>query len=341
VLWNRSQFSRADDDFGLLCRARLRYLVPVREPLVLISQIQRSGGTLLSQLFDDHPQVHAHPHELKIGYPKESTWPRIDLKASAVAWFEMLEEPPARKAFKRGYEKYSRGLLHDLAPEDVESFPFLLAPSLQWRIFEHCVTTKPVERRRDVLDAYMTSYFNAWLDNQNLYTGPKKIITGFTPRLVRKSRSVDAFFAAYPDGRLLTIIRDPKSWFASARKHKPRAYRDIDRAVEAWARSALSAIDSKGRYGDRVYMISFDELVDDTRTVMERLSAYLGIAFQPTLLEPTFNGFPIKATSAFPVSDYGIVRDPLARGRTLSNEESSFIERRTRELYERALASKG
>ena len=36
---------------------------------------------------------------------------------------------------------------------------------------------------RDVLDCYFTSYFNAWLDNHNLYTGPKKVVTGFVPRL--------------------------------------------------------------------------------------------------------------------------------------------------------------
>jgi hypothetical protein len=37
-------------------------------PLVLISQAQRSGGTLLSQLFDSHPAIAAHPHELSIGH---------------------------------------------------------------------------------------------------------------------------------------------------------------------------------------------------------------------------------------------------------------------------------
>jgi hypothetical protein len=35
--------------------------IRVDEPLVLISQIQRSGGTLLNQFFDGHPQVVA-PH---------------------------------------------------------------------------------------------------------------------------------------------------------------------------------------------------------------------------------------------------------------------------------------
>src|SRR5207247_6376878 len=102
--------------------------------------------------------------ELKIGYPKETVWPQLDLEASPDRWFEMLDERPARRAFKRGYEKHSRGLVHELLPDEVERFPFLLPPSLQWRIFEHCVTAKPVRGTRDILHASMTPYFNAWLD---------------------------------------------------------------------------------------------------------------------------------------------------------------------------------
>ena len=61
-----------------------------------------------------------------------------------------------------------------------------------------------------MLDAYFTSYFNAWLDNQNLYTGPKRVVTGFTPRLAMDEGSVERFFAAYPDGTLVSIVRDPR-----------------------------------------------------------------------------------------------------------------------------------
>src|SRR5437667_1135310 len=77
----------------LLVDMRLRYQVPVREPLALISQISRSGGTLLSQLFDGHPQCHAHPDELMIGYPRRRHWPQLDLQDSPERWFEMLAEP--------------------------------------------------------------------------------------------------------------------------------------------------------------------------------------------------------------------------------------------------------
>ena len=54
-----------------LYRISLENMIPITAPIALISQIQRSGGTLLSQLFDGHPEIYAHPDELKIGHPKK------------------------------------------------------------------------------------------------------------------------------------------------------------------------------------------------------------------------------------------------------------------------------
>ena len=53
---------------------------------------------------------------------------------------------------------------------------------------------------RTVVDTYFTAYFNAWLDNHNLYTGPKKVVTGFVPRLTLDLVPIERFFDDYPDG---------------------------------------------------------------------------------------------------------------------------------------------
>ena len=72
----------------------------VDRPLILISQVHRSGGSMLAQLFDGHPQVFAHPAELFIGYPNKSDWPYLDLGAGPEAWFFAL--------FEHGLLKYVR-----------------------------------------------------------------------------------------------------------------------------------------------------------------------------------------------------------------------------------------
>ena len=83
-------------------------LVPVREPLVLISQVQRSGGTLLSQLLDGHPEVHAHPGELHIG-PGKSHWPDISFDETPEQWFDRLFERITLEFVDEGYSKTTAG----------------------------------------------------------------------------------------------------------------------------------------------------------------------------------------------------------------------------------------
>ncbi len=320
-------------EYGHTCRIRREKRVEVTEPLVLISQIQRSGGTLLSQLFDGHPQCHAHPQELSIGYPKKMHWPDLDLDATPAGWFKMLFERPVLRAFEQGYTKYGRGI-----DENPEVFPFIFLPSLQKAIFDDCVRERTPRTARDVFNCYMTSYFNAWLDNQNLYAPGKRLVTAFVPRMGMDAENLRLFFQSYPDGRLLSIIRDPQSWWVSARKHKPDVYGDIDQALNFWLASTEAIRAARRQHGRSVHVLKFEDLVTDTEGTMRRLADYLGIDFDPCLLAPTFNGLPIKADSSYRVRDYGVITDPVTRHReVLTAAEVARIEELTAEAYGAAL----
>jgi hypothetical protein len=319
----------AAEEFDLVCQARLAHLVMVNQPLVLISQIERSGGTLLSRLFDGHPQCHAHPYELKVGYPTKDVWPQLDLTQSPEAWYHMLWEHHTLRLFKSGYHKYAAG-----AGTEIPVYPFIVPSILQRAIFDHCIAGRPIASERDVLDCYMTSYFNAWLDNQNLYEPGKKFITAFTPRLNMKPDSLERFFTVYPDGWLISSIREPKSWYVSARKHSPELYSDMAEAIRLWQLSARAMLAAQERYGSRVYLLSFEALVGQPEETMTALARSLGLKFTPGLLRPTFNQMPIQADSSFPTGGYGISEEPLSRhAALLTAQESAYINDQACELY--------
>jgi hypothetical protein len=286
-------------EFRSLRRIRIEHTVPVDQPLVLVSQIQRSGGTLLSRLFDGHPECHAHPQELKIGHPKKRHWPPIDL-GRPESWFDVLHEKQVVKFSRRGTWAWNSGSTED------ERAPFLFSLQLQRAIFEAYTDGREVRSERDVLDCYFTSYFNAWLDNHNLYTGPKKIVTGFVPRLTMDLANVECFFEAYPDGALISIIRDPRGWYASARTHRP-AYEDVENALRFWARSARAALKAHEQRPQRVVVALYEELVGNTEATMHRIANRVGIAMSPTLLAPTFNGRPIRANSSTGADGRGVL----------------------------------
>jgi hypothetical protein len=301
---------------------------PVTSPLVLISQIQRSGGSLLSQLFDGHPELHAHPHELKIGYPRKYTWPKLDLNDHPRQWFETLFEPSVLDHFKTGYKK-QKNL--------DETFLFLFLPSLQRELFLNYLDSVDTIALRDVFDAYMTSYFGAWLNNQNSF-GQKKNITAFTARLSLEKENMEAFFEIYPDGRLISVIRDPKNWYPSAARHRPHVYGDVEKALDLWQKSARSMLWNKERYGDRVCILTFEDLVGKTESVVSYLADFLDIKFDDILLTPTFNKFPIKANTSFNANQYGIINSTLNRYKTLSEEELDIINHRAKDLHRQVLS---
>ena len=319
-----------DDSRTLLADAYeswLEHIQPVTVPLALISQIQRSGGSMLSQLFDGHPQVHAHPHELKFGYPKKYIWPPIDLGDRPERWFEILFEDSVVQHLRHGYKKMEKYK---------ETFLFIFLPSLQKKIFLKYLTSIKTVARRDVFDAYMTSYFQAWVNNQNLL-GVKKYITAFTPRLAMMEPNMASFFNIYPQGRLISVVRNPSNWFPSAARHQLDKYSDIGKALDQWIDSARSMVRNKQTYGDRVCVITFEDLVSRTEAVMRYLAEFLDLNFDDILLTPTFNKFPIKPNTSFKLEKPGIMISALERYKTLSCEELAVVEKTTGEVYEEVL----
>ncbi len=306
-----------------LSRICSEHVSPVTSPLALIAQIQGSGGALLSQLFDGHPELHVHPHELVVGYPEKSIWPRIDLSDGPKRWFEVLFEDIVSEYNREGYKKEK---------EDKETFPFIFIPSLQREIFLKHLDSVQFITLRDVFDAYMTSYFGAWLSNQN-YNGPKKFVTAYTPRLAMIKENMESFFEVYPDGRLISLVRDPKSWFSSARKRWPGSYADIGQALSEWSESAQAMLWNRERYGDRVCLIKFEDLVSKTEAVMRFLTEFLGIAFDDILLTPTFNKLTMQADTSFKVEDQVTVNSPFSRDDTLTEQEVDIIEKMATQAY--------
>ena len=324
----RKEANESELNLQDLSRVWSEHVVPVTSPLALICEIEGSGGTFLSQLFDGHPELHVHPHELMIGYPEEHIWPRIDLSDDPERWFEALFEDIAGEYNREGYKKER---------EDKETFPFVFISSLQREIFLRHLDSVQSTTMRDILDGYMTSYFGAWLNNQN-YSGSKKVITAYAPRLGIMQENVKSFFEVYPDGRLISVIRDPKSWFQSVKKRWPGRYTDVGQAASDWYRSARAMLWNKQQYGDSVCLIQLEDLIGRTEAVMHILAELLDIEFDDILLTPTFNKFPVKANMSLEMKDQGALDSLLLTEKALKEHEVNTIDRETSETYSMVLA---
>jgi len=145
--------------------------------------------------------------------------------------------------------------------------------------------------------------------------------------------NMTSFFDIYPDGRLISVIRDAHNWYPSASRHLLDRYRDIRQALSQWKDSTHSMIRNKQNYGDRVCIISFEDLIRRTEAVMRYLADFLKIQFNDILLTPTFNKIPIKPNTSFKVENPGIMFSALERYKTLSREEVVLIDDMTGDIY--------
>jgi hypothetical protein len=96
---------------------------------------------------------------------------------------------------------------------------------------------------------------------------------------------------------------------------------------------------NKKTFGDRVCIITFEDLVQRTDSVMRYLADFLKIRFDDILLTPTFNKIPVKPNTSFKLENPGIMISALERYKTLSREELNIIEAITGEAYMQALST--
>ena len=310
-----------------LVRICLKHISPVTAPLLLVSQIKNSGDPLLNQLFDGHPEIHCHPQEFLIGYPHKSGWPKIDLKGNPQRWFEILFEEGLLEHMKKGNPQTEKqnSLSHSVF------FPYL-----QKKIFtRYLKSVKPI-KQRDVFDAYMTSYFGAWLNYRNL-SQPKKMVTAFAPWLDMLDENADGFFEVYPDGNIISIVQDPTSWFVTACAKNPQLTADIRRAVSAWQKSVRALQSNKQKFSERVCLIKSEDLVANTEAVMRYLADFLGINYDVILLKPTFNGYPIAGQNSFTKAEGGSNTGNSYANLTLDKNKLKIIEDLTSDDYQAVL----
>ena len=265
-------------------------------PLILISQERRSGGTLLSQLLDGHPQLYVHPGELKTGYPIKTEWPPIDTKEKWTWNYNLIHDKKA-KHLDRGYKK------SELSDRYLEKY---LPTFVTRHLFKHYWDTTVPTTHRDVFDIYFTSYFGSWLDYHPFINGyrPKKYTAAFCPALMNTKKKIEHFFDLYPEGKHLAILRDPVNWYFSAKNHgemnaQPAFHSGLEDILSKWSEAVSGIIQSKKQFSQNVTIIRFEDLITKTEQVMHIVASKLGIDFHDCLLTPSFNGRLIESSSNF------------------------------------------
>lgn len=305
----------------------LKHISPVTKPQVLISLMPHSGGSLLNKLFDGHPAIYTYPDEMLNEVLAQIPWAAIDPQNDPQRWIEIFIDYLNPPNILQGYQP---------DPNRQRVLPFVFLPLLQKKIFfKYLNTVKPL-RPRDVLDAYMTACFGAWLNYQN-HSQSKKFVTVAAPGVAALNENMESFFDIYPDGRLISLIANPHDWYRLALQAEPQKYADANWAVMRWQEYLHSSLRVKEHYADHTCLISSEGLASNPEPVMQHLAGFLGLTYDPILLLPTFNGEPIISDGSLKTAAIDAAGRPGRQAPPLRKDQLQVLDELTKDDYQNFL----
>ena len=114
---------------------------------------------------------------------------------------------------------------------------------------------------------------------------------------------------------------------------------DVDAAFALYRQAVAELSAAKAERPDQAFVVSFEQLVGEPASVMGRLAAWLGIADDAGLTQPTMNRLPVPANSSFADADSAVQAVAAQRWReALEPELVARIERELAPLHRDALA---
>ncbi len=298
-----------------------RKIKKIEIPLILVSQIQRSGGTLMTQLFDNHKQIISYPHELRVFNP---AW-NFSSKSN---FYTYKMEPFASMARSNKYIKNA-----SIKNQETHHLKFNL-------YFQKFIIDKLLSSGdgslRNKFNSYFTSFFNSF-ENLNSNINNQKYLIAFIPRSNLYEKNFEIFFETYPDGFIISIVRDPLSWLSSATKHSLE-YKNSNHALNIWYETYYLSLKMKKK-NESIILLNFEEIIKNPKDTLKKLCHRLDIEYNENLNIPTFNGEKILSDSSFKSVKGEIDKTTLSRKddlkENLKNKIDKEILEKCKDLYEK------
>lgn len=285
----------------------------------------KSGTTLLAALLDNHPELLVLPQETAY-FP---TVLRKYRDAGRRAQFDYLTKQSFSRVLFGGEPKWRE--------HEYKNFPqqkFL-------ETFER-VAFNPANSKRGLL-ALMAEAYAATMGIS------LERIKRWIEKTPANRNHIEEIFSRFPSAKLLVMLRDPRAILATQialEKTRQTKRFSVYYVIAHWRIAAKLA--RRVRAGDVAGLfVQFEQLVSEPATVMQKVSDYLEINFDPEIiLNPTKIGEAWGGNSAAQIAFSKISDEPASRWeKELSEHEIGWVERHCRDLmpefgYEPRLSSR-
>jgi hypothetical protein len=146
---------------------------------------------------------------------------------------------------------------------------------------------------------------------------------------LNQERYVDQIFAAYPDARMIQMVRDPRDRYASALTRWKVIRGQVGSGLARWLWSIEQGKRNQRRYPDRYRMVCYEALAANPEETLRAVCAFIGEEYTPAML--SMEGAPAhrnKGNSSYGKREPGkISTSSIGRFRkVLSRRDITFIQ---------------
>jgi hypothetical protein len=287
---------------------------------LVVSGLQRSGTTLVTQLLRNHPQILSYYAELHIGRPNKYYWPNLVNAENSMERFKLLIPRNLAQKF--------------LNINSHENFLFDFARFK--KVFLMLEKNIKNINQREILNHFFTAYFNAYLNcNHSNYYDKYKYIVASIPGLTLFENSINSFVKDYPDGKVLVMIRDPLIWWNSARRHSDNLKNKGLKRYEASLNNTINICD---KYPRNIFVVSYDQLIKNSEDSIKLILNNLQLELSDVTNIPS--NFPYYGMDN---STYGhkktnkIIKNKVNRKIDIAKDEEQYIIKYIYPIYEKVL----
>jgi hypothetical protein len=263
-------------------RTRRPPLEPGEPEAIFIVGVPRSGTTLMRMVLGMHSRIAIADENHFLGHP----WPWLDGSWSPARIGSLETDDDVRRLVDRfTSDRFQRGT-------------WFRGQSGFWRWTARRVPREELERRLLAGERSARGVFRVLLEAYADSKG-RAVIGEKTPA---HFRHVDQLLDWFPDARVIHMIRDPRAVHVSELKRRSAdpdtlPYRILARVPPAMralvllqvVRTWAEALNHHSRYQrshpGRYRLVRFEDLVREPAAEIERLCAFLGVAFEPAMLE--------------------------------------------------------
>jgi len=288
----------------------------------MLSAMYENGGNTLQRHLDGHPQLFVYPFESQPGsflvsdyltslFPQKYRWPEFGLMGTFDRDYEHIIDEEFKVRVNTPHVSKFRDVT-DLGCTNRD----------RKEIFLKLLKGKP-RTRANLMEAFYRSTFLAWKTRKK--TGKEIAYVGYSPIIIVDAEKI---LSDFPDAKIIHIVRNPYSAYAET-KRRPVPYA-VTRYTETWNVVQLYALNFAGLFPENVFIVRYEDLVEDTAAFFTKLSKKLDIRYSVTMTYPSWNGK--KLAHQYP---WGTIEVPTAAAEKktraeLTRDEHAYIQKQSR-----------